>query len=39
MEDNNMAKIWIVRERLDWHNCDPDDMTTAYATEALARRG
>ena len=39
MEDNNMAKIWIFRERLDWHNCDPDDMTTAYATEALAKKG
>lgn len=34
-----MKKIFIVRERLDWHNCDPHDETTAYATRELAEAG
>lgn len=37
MED--MSKIWIVRERLDWHNCDPYDATIAYSTKELAEAG
>ena len=39
MEDKYMSKIWIVRERMDWHNCDADDYTFAYATEELAKKG
>ncbi len=39
MEDKNMSKIWIVRERLDWHNCDPYDNTIAYSTKELAEVG
>ena len=34
-----MRKIWIVRERLDWHNADPDDVTIAYSTKELAEAG
>lgn len=34
-----MEKIYIVRERLDWHNGDPHDETTAYATRELAEAG
>jgi hypothetical protein len=34
----NMEKIWIVRERMEWHNCDADDDTTAYATEEMAKK-
>ena len=30
-----MKKIYIVRERLEWHNCDAADCTTAYDTEML----
>ena len=37
MED--MSKVWIVRERLDWHNCDPYDVTIAYSTKELAEAG
>ena len=33
-----MAKIWIVRERMEWHNWDVDDDTTAYATEEMAKK-
>lgn len=33
-----MTKIWIIRERMDWHNTDPDDITTAFATKAQARK-
>ena len=29
--------IYIVRERCDWHNCNSDDFTTAFATEELAK--
>ena len=32
-----MGKIWIIRERMDWHNSDPDDATTAYVSEDKAR--
>jgi hypothetical protein len=39
MEDIDMENIWIVRERLDWHNCDPYDNTTAFATRELAEAG
>ena len=38
MEDINMVKIWIVRERMEWHNCDVDDNTFAYATEEMAKK-
>ena len=38
LEDKNMNKIWIVRERMEWHNCDADDDTTAYATEEMAKK-
>lgn len=34
-----MKKIWIVRERKEWHNCDPHDETIAYATRELAEAG
>ena len=34
----NMEKIWIVRERMEWHNCDADDDTIAYATEEMAKK-
>lgn len=34
-----MRKIWIVRERLDWHNADPYDVTIAYSTKELAEAG
>ena len=34
-----MRKIWIVRERLDQHNADPDDVTIAYSTKELAEAG
>ena len=37
-EDKNMNKIWIVRERMEWHNCDADDDTFAYATEEMAKK-
>ena len=37
-ENKNMEKIWIVRERMEWHNCDADDDTTAYATEEMAKK-
>ena len=33
-----MKKIWIVRERMDWHHCDADDYTFAYATEEMAKK-
>lgn len=33
-----MEKIWVVRERMEWHNCDADDDTTAYATEEMAKK-
>lgn len=33
-----MKKIWILRERMDWHNCDADDCTTAYHSEIAAKR-
>ena len=39
MEGQNMNKIWIVRERLEWHNGDPHDETIAYATRELAEAG
>ena len=39
MEGINMKKIWIVRERMEWHNCNADDDTFAYATEELAKKG
>ena len=31
-----MNKIWIVRERLDWHNADPEDATNGFATREQA---
>lgn len=34
-----MRKIWIVRERLDWHNADPYDVTIAYSTKEIAEAG
>lgn len=34
-----MKKIYIVRERLEWHNCDADECTTAYDTEIAANKG
>ena len=34
-----MKKIYIVRERLEWHNCDADECTTAYDTEIAAKKG
>lgn len=33
-----MEKIYIVRERMEWHNCDADDDTFAYATEEMAKK-
>jgi hypothetical protein len=32
------SKIWIVRERMEWHNTDPSDDTFAYATEEMAKK-
>ena len=31
-----LKDIWIVRERLDWHNYDPEDATYGFATRELA---
>lgn len=33
-----MNKIWIVRERLDWHNADAADETNAYGTRKQAEQ-
>lgn len=32
----NMNKIWILRERIDWHNTDPHDATEGYVNESDA---
>ena len=31
-----LKDIWIVRERMDWHNYDPEDATYGFATRELA---
>lgn len=31
-----MEKIWIIRERIDWHNADPHDATEGYVNESDA---
>jgi hypothetical protein len=39
MEGQNMAKIWIVRERMLWaDNPFPYENTTAYTTKKLAMK-
>jgi hypothetical protein len=32
-----MNKIWIIRERIDWHNTEPHDATEGYVNESDAR--
>lgn len=32
----NMKTIWILRERIDWHNTDPHDATEGYVNESDA---
>ena len=32
-----MKKLWILRQRIEWHNCDPYDETMAFATKDMAK--